>query len=316
MKKILTFGRYLKKKYGTKVYKIPISISGFTCPNIDGTIAKGGCTFCLNDSFSPNISSQRKRFYLHPSKKNPYIDSNIKELQQQFFTTKKHLQQKYNAQKFIVYFQSFTNTYAPFDTLQKLYETALSFDDVVGLSIGTRTDCVSEEILEYLASLNKEKEIWIEYGIQSIYDETLQRINRGHNFANTKEWIEKTKKYNINICGHLIYGLPSETQEMMLKSTKVSYDLGIDSVKYHPLYVVKNTKLAKELEKGEFKPISVELYLQTLVKAIAMKPSHIIVQRVSAGFDDESLLAPQWCRKNQRQMKDIRSYLRQHGYIY
>ena len=316
MQEVLTFGRYLKRKYKTKVYKIPISISGFTCPNIDGTVTKGGCTFCLNDSFSPNISTTKKRSYLHPSKDDPHTQIYLQELQEQFIATKKRLQQKYGAKKFIVYFQSFTNTYAPLSTLQALYEKALSFDDVVGLSIGTRTDCVDEDILRYLQKLSKDSEIWVEYGIQSIYDETLQKINRGHDFENVKKWIGKTKEYGLNVCGHLIYGLPKETQEMMLKSTQAAYDLNIDSVKYHPLYVVKNTKLAKELEKGEFEPISVECYLDTLAKAVALKPPSISVQRVSAGFDDDSLIAPKWCRDNFLQMKDIRKRLQQDGYIY
>jgi len=317
MQQVLTFGRYLKKKYRTKVYKVPISISGFTCPNIDGTVTKGGCSFCLNDSFSPNISNGKKKFYLHPQKRNPYLNEYLQELQSQFYKTKRHLRQKYGAKKFIVYFQSFTNTFAPLATLQTLYEKALSFDDVVGISIGTRTDCMSEEILQLLNELGKNKEVWVEYGIQTIYDSTLEKINRGHNFANIKEWIAKTKRYkNIKICGHLIYGLPRETQEMMLQSTKVSYELGIDSVKFHPLYVVKNTKLAKELAQGEFEPIDEALYLDTLVQAIAMKPQNISVQRVSAGMDDESLIAPLWCKVNAKQMQAIRAKLKQNGYEY
>lgn len=316
MKKILTFGRYLKKRYHTKVYKIPVSISGFTCPNIDGTVTRGGCSFCLNDSFSPNISSLKKKFYLHPDRENPYLDQYIQELEIQIFKTKQRLKQKYGAKKFIIYFQSFTNTFAPLDTLKVLYDKALSYNDVVGLSIGTRTDCMSENILQLLDSYSKDKEIWVEYGIQSIYDQTLKRINRGHDFDNVKKWVEKTKKYNIKICGHLIYGLPCETQDMMLESTKVSYALGIDSIKYHPLYVVKNTRLAKELQQGEFEPIDEQLYLDTLVKAIKLKPKNISVQRVSAGMDDESLIAPLWCRDNFSQMKDIRAALKSEGLVY
>ncbi|MGM0622416.1 MAG: TIGR01212 family radical SAM protein [Campylobacterota bacterium] len=316
MEKVLTFGRYLHRKYHTKVYKIPISISGFTCPNIDGTVTKGGCTFCLNDSFSPNIDASKKKTYLHPDRPNPQLQKHLNELHQQFITTKRKLKEKYGAKKFIVYFQSFTNSYAPLETLQALYEQALDYHDVVGLSIGTRTDCMNEDILTYLQKLNRKNEIWVEYGIQSIFDQTLEKINRGHDYANVKKWITKTKEYGLKVCGHLIYGLPGEDKQMMLQSTRASYDLGIDSVKFHPLYVVKNTKLARELHAKEFEPISMEDYIEVLQKAITIKPRDIVVQRVSAGFDDESLIAPVWCRDNNKQMSTIRKSLREIGYIY
>ena len=170
MKEILTAGRYYRQKYGCNVYKTPISIMGFTCPNIDGTVAKGGCTFCENESFSPNLSTKTpKKFYLNPtSVENPHLENQLLQLEAQFKQTKKRLAKKFGAKKFIVYFQSFSNTYAPIETLKALYEKALSFDDVVGLSIGTRTDCITDEILDYLAELNRDKEIWVEYGIQSV----------------------------------------------------------------------------------------------------------------------------------------------------
>ena len=155
-KKVFTIGDYWRDKYGQKVYKIPISISGFTCPNIDGTITKGGCSFCENESFSPNLTD-RSKFKLNlQSKTNPYLSLQLEQLKDQFNTTKEILKNKFNAKKFIVYFQSFTNTYAPLDTLKALYEEAVSFDDVVGLSIGTRTDCVTDETLDYLEELKIE----------------------------------------------------------------------------------------------------------------------------------------------------------------
>jgi len=198
VKSVFTIGRYFKNKFKDKVYKVPISISGFTCPNIDGTVAKGGCTFCQNDSFSPNISKTKVPFKLNPNiNHNPYLNDQLKQLELQFNSTKLKLENKFKAKKFIVYFQSFTNTYAPIDTLKTLYEKALSFDNVIGLSIGTRTDCVSDEILDYLAILSKTKEIWVEYGIQSFYDETLKIINRGDSVSNMKYWINKTKEKKI-----------------------------------------------------------------------------------------------------------------------
>ena len=316
MKHLNTIGRYWRDKYGQKIYKIPISISGFTCPNIDGTVAKGGCTFCENESFSPNLKD-RSKFKLNlKTKENRYLDNQLLQLQQQFDNTKEILQNKFGAKKFIVYFQSFTNTYAPLDTLKALYEKALSFDDVIGLSIGTRTDSITDETIEYLATLSKKYEIWLEYGIQSVYDETLQKINRGHDFENIKTYIEKTKQKGILVCGHIIFGLPDETQEMMLNSVKKSVDLQIDSIKFHPMYVVKNTLLTAEYLKGRFTPITQELYIDTLVKAIKMLPQNVSISRVTAGISDDTLLAPSWCNNKHKQLYNIKQALLKQGLIY
>jgi hypothetical protein len=319
MKQIYTYGGYLKEKFGCKVYKVGINISGFTCPNIDGTVAKGGCTFCENDSFSASTDEARelKSFHLNlDSKENPYLEKQLLQLEQQFNAISKRQSKEYGAEKFLVYFQSFTNTYAPFETLKALYEKALSFDNVVGLSIGTRSDSITDETLEYLSKLNREKEIWIEFGIQSVYDRTLERINRGHTSDNVKEWIIKSKEAGLHVCGHLIFGLPDETQEMMLETSKQAYEWGIDSVKYHPLYVVKRTALANEFNRGEFTPISEEEYLEVLVKSIEMKPANVHVQRVTAGIDDDSLLAPLWCRNKNIQIKHINQALKKVGLKY
>lgn len=317
LKNVLTIGRYFKKKFGEKVYKIPISISGFTCPNIDGTVAKGGCSFCENDSFSPNLQEKKTKFKLNPRiEENPYLDNQIKQLEVQFNATKQRLQNKFGSQKFIVYFQSFTNTYAPFSTLKALYEKALSFENVIGLSIGTRTDCVSDEILDYLAELSKDKEIWIEYGIQSFYDETLVNINRGDTASNMRYWIKRSKEKGLNVCGHLIYGLPKESQEMMLETFRQTVELKVDSIKFHPLYVVKNTLLTNEFRKGRFTPISEELYIDTVVKSIKNLPENISIQRITAGINDDTLLSPNWCRDKHTQMKNIRIALEKEGFNY
>jgi uncharacterized protein len=316
---IFTFGQYLHRKFGVKVSKVPVSISGFTCPNIDGTVAKGGCTFCENDSFSPSLDHARelKGFYLNlHSTANPHLEKQLQQLEWQFTSLSKRLQKENNSEKFMVYFQSFTNTYAPFETLKALYEKALSFENVVGLSIGTRSDCISDETFEYLADLSQKTEIWIEFGIQSIYDETLERINRGHDSANVKETILSAKSYGLNVCGHLIFGLPGESKEMMLETAKEAYSLGIDSVKYHPLYVVKRTALANEYGRGEFEPINEELYIDVLKEAIVLKPAHVSVQRISAGIDDESLIAPLWCKDKNEQIRSINKALETVGLKY
>jgi len=319
LKQIYTFGNYLRKKFGKKIYKVGINISGFTCPNIDGTVARGGCTFCENDSFSASTNEVKelKGFYLNlESKENPFLDKQLQQLQIQFDAISKRQRDEYKAEGFLVYFQSFTNTYAPFETLKALYDKALSFDDVVGLSIGTRSDSITEETLAYLGELAKEKEIWIEFGIQSVYDETLERINRGHDAKNVEIWIKKAKVAGLNVCGHLIFGLPGETKEMMLQTAKEAYSWGIDSVKYHPLYVVKKTALANEYMRGEFEPISEEDYLDVLSEALVLKPENISVQRMTAGIDDNSLLAPQWCRNKNQQIRNINAKLKTIGLKY
>lgn len=319
MEQIYTYGKYLTNKFGCKVYKVGINISGFTCPNIDGTVAKGGCTFCENDSFSASTgqTQELKSFHLNlNSKENPYLEKQLQQLELQFNDISKRQATEYGAKKFLVYFQSFTNTYAPFETLKALYDKALSFPNVVGLSIGTRSDSITDETLDYLAKLNEDKEIWIEFGIQSIYDETLKKINRGHDSNNVKEWILKSKEKGLNVCGHLIFGLPDETKEMMLETSEQAYKWGIDSVKYHPLYVVKRTALANDFTKGAFVPISEDDYLDVLVKSIKMKPDNVSVQRVTAGIDDNSLLGPDWCKNKNIQIKNINNALKPHGLKY
>ena len=310
LKNVLTIGKYFRSKFGETVYKIPISISGFTCPNIDGTVAKGGCSFCENDSFSPNLQEKKPKFKLHPNNpNNPYLENQLKQLDLQFNATRQRLENKFGTKKFIVYFQSFTNTYAPLETLKALYTKALSYENVIGLSIGTRTDCMTDDILDFLVDLSKDKEIWVEYGIQSFYDETLEEINRGDTVSNMREWIIKTKDRGLNVCGHLIYGLPNETQEMMLETLRQTIDLKVDSIKFHPLYVVKNTILTSKYLRGKFEPISEELYIDTVVKSIKSLPENISVQRVTAGIDDETLLAPQWCRNKNEQIQKIKKAL-------
>lgn len=332
LKNVNTIGRYFRDKFGEKVYKIPISISGFTCPNIDGTAARGGCTFCENDSFSPNLKKEKNKFKLNPRiTSNPYLHLQLQQLEMQFNATKVRLEKKFGAKKFIVYFQSFTNTYAPLETLKALYEKALAFDNVIGLSIGTRTDSVSDEILDYIVELSRRPipqdrvtskfkqttfEVWVEYGIQSFYDETLSKINRGHDVDSMIDWIKRTKDKGLLVCGHLIYGLPDETQKMMLINNKRLIELEIDSVKYHPLYVVKNTLLTRDYKNGFFKPIDEQTYIDTVVESIKQLPSQINVQRVTAGIDDKTLLSPLWCKNKHQQINKIKEALLKYGYNY
>lgn len=311
-------GRYFRQAFGASVYKVPVSIMGFTCPNIDGTVAKGGCIYCENESFSPNLAGvvQPKRFRLNHTSPNPLLNEQLVQLEEQVSETKSKLVHKFKAKKFLIYFQSFTNTYAPFETLKALYEKALTFEGVVGISIGTRSDAMTEEVLAYLGELAKQWEIWVEFGVQSSHNATLKRINRGHDFENASLWIEKCKAKGLKVCAHVIFGLPDETQKMMLESVQKTAALGIDAIKIHPLYVTKRTALANEYAKGMFTPMSEELYLDTLVKTLQILPENVVVQRITAGVDDDTLIAPAWCGNLKEQRKQIRLALEKAGFYY
>jgi radical SAM protein (TIGR01212 family) len=291
---------------------------GFTCPNIDGSVAKGGCIYCENESFSPNLTNENKSFKLNSnSTQNPYLDKQISQLESQYKRSKTKLAKKFKAKKFIVYFQSFTNTYAPFSTLKALYDRAFKLPDAIGVSIGTRTDCVSDEILDYLKAKQDEgKEVWIEYGVQSVHDKTLKAINRGHTYENAAFWIKKSKEKGIKVCAHLIFGLPNENQNMMLESVKTIADLNIDALKIHPLYITKHTKLASDLKNKLFTPISEQVYLDTLVKAFKLLPPNVCVQRITAGVGDDTLIAPLWCHNSHEQKNRAKAALRNAGFEY
>lgn len=311
MRELFTFGRYLRNKFHKKIYKIPVAMPGFTCPNIDGSVAVGGCSFCENESFSPNLTQKPKnKLSLSiSSKENPLLDFQLTALEAQIEKNRKILAKKFKSEAFLVYFQAFSNTYAPFETLKTLYQKALEFDDVIGLSIGTRSDCLEDRLLDFFSELSGTKEIWVEIGVQSAFDETLNKINRGHDYKSIEDAAKRIKSRGLNLCTHLIFGLPGESEAMMYETFKKSLELGADSIKFHPLYVVKNTALANELKSGKFTPISEEAYLRVLTKCISELPGNVSVQRVSAGIDDESLLAPEWCRVKHTQMQKIKEAL-------
>lgn len=310
MKQVLTFGRYYRSLLNLRVVKVPISLSGFTCPNIDGRVARGGCIYCQNESFSPHAKeTDHTKVRLHTeSLSNPLLEQQLQEIDFQY---REFLQIRpfREDQRYIIYFQAFTNTYAPLETLKTLYEYALGLPGVIGLSIGTRTDSVDEKVLDYLAELSEKYEIWVEFGVQSMDDAVLEKINRGHDSANIRWGIEKTKAYGLRVCAHLIYGLPDESREQMLDSLKETLALGVDSLKFHPLYVVDRTILSNEYRAGRFEPISLENYLDVLAGSFEILPEDIIIQRLSAGTDDESLLAPMWCQNKNRLMAAIRRKL-------
>lgn len=320
MRELLTLGRYFKKTFGERVRKIPITLQGFTCPNIDGSVARGGCIYCRNESFSPSIIKlpQEKSVKMNFSlKQNPILPSQLSQLKEQFFWHADFHKEKFSVSKYMIYFQSYTNTYAPLSTLKALYDEALSLPNVVGMSVGTRLDCVNEEILDLLESyVKKGFEIWLEYGVQSIFPQTLELINRGEDMGRASEIFSNTRKRGIKVCAHLIYGLPNESREMMLESLRSVLEWGVDGLKLHPLYVVEGTQLAKMYKKGEYTPIDLQSYTQLILDSIEIIPENVVLQRISSGAHDETLLAPKWCFDKNIQMRYIRDELRGRGIEY
>jgi uncharacterized protein len=277
-----SFKNYLNDKFpGQKVYKIALD-AGFTCPHRDSN-RSGGCIYCENRSFSP---------YAGPAPKFP--------LKTQIENAMSFFHQRHKADKFIIYFQAYTNTLGPVDKLKALYDEALSYPDIVGLSIGTRPDCVSDAVLDMIAEYNNKYLVWLEYGLQSAHNKTLEFINRGHTYEAFADAVTRTKQRQINIAAHLILGLPDESRADMFDSLNKVISLGIDGIKFHHLYVARNTKLAELYEQGGIKLFTLEEYIPLLCDMIETLPPKMVVIRVLGELGGEYLIAPKWyASKNQ-----------------
>ena len=257
-KRYNSFVGYFKRKYGERLQKIVLD-AGFTCPNRDGSVGRGGCTYCDNAAFHPSYSTAGKSL-------RQQMDEGIEFHKVRYRTTEHYL----------AYFQSYSNTYAPLDKLKVLYEEALSHPQVVGIVIGTRPDCVDETKLDYLASLAKDHVVIVEYGIESCYDRTLERINRGHDFETARKAVEMTAARGIDVGVHFILGLPGETRQMMLDACTMINDLPIRSVKFHQLQIVKGTEMEKEFARcpQDFERFTLEEYLDFFVDMLErLRPS-------------------------------------------
>lgn len=270
-----SFGSFLKEKIPFKVYKVPVN-GGFTCPNMDGKSGTGGCVYCANESFSPNVKNGQR---------------SIKE---QVIAGKEFARKRYGAEKFIVYFQSFTNTYGNVEILKERYEQALEEDDIIGISIGTRPDCVSDEILDLIKSYTKDLHVWIEYGIQSVHDRTLLKLNRGHTFKDSEDTVNRTKGLGIFICLHVILGLPGENWEDMKETADVVSSWGVDGVKIHHLYVAKNTALAEEYFTGKVKTLTLDEYVKLAANFLEHISPNITIQRLMGDTHGKLLISPVW----------------------
>ncbi len=275
------FGEFLQKEFPYKVQKISVN-AGFTCPNRDGTKGMGGCTYCNNQTFSPEYCLTEKSI-------SEQLNEGV-----YFFS------HKYPEMKYLAYFQAYTNTYDQQDKLKEKYEEALAFPNVVGLIIGTRPDCMPDELLEYFAVLAKEKFILIEYGVESTLDRTLIRINRGHTYADSEDVICRTAAKGIYTGIHLILGLPGESKEDILHHAKVVSTLPITTLKLHQLQLIRHTRMAKEYMKTpeQFHLYTVDEYIDLVIDFIELINPSTVVERFVSQSPKELLLAPDWGLKN------------------
>lgn len=286
-----SYGQFLKEKFGVRVHKVPVH-GGFTCPNRDGTVATGGCTYCNIVSFTPPDARARIP---------------IREQVQKGIT---YLKRRLNAKAFIVYFQPYSNTYAPLERLKELYEEALDHPEVVGLSVGTRPDCIDEAQLEYFQELARKYFVTIEYGIESIYDETLRLVNRGHDYACTVRAIQMTANRGIYICGHLILGFPNETKEQMLAMADEVSRLPLNFLKIHNLHVVRHTELARQYARNPFHIFTFDEWVDLICQFLERLSPHIIVERLYGDAPKDLLIAPEWCRDGNKVIHAIQQELK------
>lgn len=293
-KRYRPFSRYLREIFGCRVQKIPLD-AGFTCPNRDGRVGLGGCIYCgprgsgtgayengvpLGEQIRAGIESGKRRF---------------------------------GKCKFIAYFQAFTNTYAPPERLKSLYDEALRHQEVVGLSIGTRPDCAPHEVLELLEEYARRCHFWVEYGLQSAHDYTLELINRGHDIAQFVDAVERTKGRGINICAHIILGLPGETKEEMMATADLVASLELEGIKIHSLYVLKGTKLAEIYQRGEFRLLELEEYVSLVCDFLERLPPDMVIQRLTGEAPRDLLVAPRWSREKMAVLGKIDTELEQRG---
>lgn len=274
------FGTWLRKQFPDfRVQKISID-AGFTCPNRDGRISTGGCTYCDNRTFNPS-----------------YCDRN-KSIREQLKEGKNFFNRKYSNMKYLAYFQAFTNTYGSVDLLKQMYEEALQEEDIVGLVIGTRPDCISTPLLDYLEQLSRQTFLIVEYGIESANNETLRRINRGHTFECSKKAVEMTAERGILTGGHIILGLPGEDREESLRQAPVISSLPLNILKIHQMQIIKGTRLAEEYLQNPFPLYTVEEYVRLIADYISLLRKDLVLERFVSQSPPELLMAPRWGLKN------------------
>ena len=274
------FGTWIRKQFPDfRVQKISID-AGFSCPNRDGRISSGGCTYCDNRTFNPSYCDRKKS------------------ITEQLEEGKAFFCRKYPDMKYLAYFQAYTNTYAKVELLRQMYEEALQVEDVAGIVIGTRPDCMSDELLDYLEELNRRTFVLVEYGIESANDETLKRINRGHDFACCRDAVERTHARGILTGAHIIIGLPGEDAEESLRQAPFISSLPIDILKIHQMQIIRGTRLAQEYAEHPFHVYTVEEYIDVIVKYIRLLRKDLVLERFVSQSPKDLLIAPKWGLKN------------------
>jgi radical SAM protein (TIGR01212 family) len=284
----------MKERYGVPVYKVNVD-AGFTCPNRDGAVSVGGCIYCNNDSFRPGACSSAITVSDQIRKGIPY------------------LQRRYGAERFIVYFQPFTNTYAPVETLERLYREALGHPGVIGLAIGTRPDCVDGEKIALLEDLARDRFILVEYGLQSIHDRTLEFINRGHDYACFRDAVSLTAGRGVHIGAHLILGFPTETGEDMLEMADAVSRMPIGFLKLHQLQVIRNTALAEMFAARPFPTLGYHEYIALVAGFLERLSPDMVIQRLFASAPGDILIAPVWDRTRSEFLNDLDAYMERNG---
>ena len=291
-KRYHTWNYYLRNTFGEKIFKVSIN-AGFTCPNIDGKITYGGCTYCSKEG-SGDFAGNPK-------------DDLIK----QFYDIREMMLKKWPKAKYIGYFQAYTNTYAPLEVLKEKYETILELEDVIGLSISTRPDCLPDDVVEYLGELNKRTNLWVELGLQTIHDSTSKLINRGHDYQTFLDGVEKLKAKNIKVIVHIINGLPGEDYNMMMETAKAVSKMGVDGIKIHLLHVIKNTPMEKMLQNGMLKLMDQDEYINLVCDQLEILPEEMIVHRLTGDGKREDLVGPLWSLKKWEVLNQIDATLKE-----
>ncbi len=270
-----SYGRWLQQRFGERVHKISVH-AGFTCPNRDGTMMTGGCTYCNIASFTPETTRPRHSIREQVTRGIEFVRS------------------RYGVKKFIAYFQPYTNTYAEVIDLERMYREALDHPEVIGLAVGTRPDCVNEEILQMLSRIARDYFVSLEYGIESIYDETLRLVNRGHDFACTVEAFQRSRNRGLHLGGHVIIGFPNESAEQWLAMPEAINRLGLDAIKIHHLHVVRGTALARQFAEKPFYVFDFPDWADTVIKFIERLDASIIIERLYGEAPHDLLVAPHW----------------------
>lgn len=287
----LDFGSWLRSQFPFRVQKISVN-AGFTCPNRDGRVGYGGCIYCNNQTFNP-----------------AYCD-NGKTVTEQLIDGKRFFSKKYPEMKYLAYFQAYTSTYGSKEHLKALYEEALAMEDVVGLVIGTRPDCINDELLTYFEDLSHRTFLIIEYGIETCNDKTLQLINRGHDFACSRHAIEETARRGIRVGAHIILGLPGEDAEESLRQAPIISSLPLTTLKIHQLQIIRGTRLAKMYAEEPFHLYTVEEYIQLIAQYISLLRSDLVLERFVSQSPAELRIAPHWGLKNYEFTQRLQNYLR------